>query len=364
VDLNGTLRALSVDDEKMNLELIEKMAARLDLEVISFTDPKAALSYLHANRIDIIFIDYMMPEMDGITFMRQVRRSYEDIPMVMITAVTSDSELKLRALNSGATEFLNKPLNLPEFTARVTNLKQLRQSQLLYRNWANLLKKEVSSATREVSRREQETLQVLGSAAEYKDPETGEHILRVAHYSRILAEELTEDEDLQQKIFRAAPLHDIGKIGVPDTILLKPGALTADEFAVMKSHTQKGYEIMQGSLSPYLQMGAEIALTHHEKWDGSGYPRGLSGYDIPLCGRIVAVADVFDAVTSRRPYKEPWDFERAFRLIRAERGRHFAPEAVDAFVKHIEKVGEIFSTYSDGTCEEPACRDEEPAAAQ
>jgi response regulator RpfG family c-di-GMP phosphodiesterase len=352
MNTNETLRALSVDDEKMNLVLIEEMGSKLDLDVKSFTDPQKALDYLQHESVDLLFIDYMMPVMDGITFIRRARELNPDIPIIMITAVTSDTELKLRALENGATDFLNKPLNMPEFNARVNNLKQLRESQLLYKNWAEVLRDEVDSATREVSQREQETLQVLGSAAEFKDPETGEHILRVAHYSRILAEELTDDEELQQKIFRAAPLHDIGKIGIPDTILLKPGPLDDWEWEIMKAHTSKGSEIMKTARSPYLQMGAEIALTHHEKWDGTGYPRGLAGEDIPLCGQIVAAADVFDAVTSKRPYKEPWEFDSAFELIRSERERHFSPGVADAFAKHIDKIREIYTTYSADTLEE------------
>ncbi len=352
LDTHEPLQALSLDDEQINLTLIEEMGRRLDLEITSFTDPRSALQHLEANRVDLLFIDYMMPVMDGITFIRRAREFHPDIPIIMITGVTSDNNLKIKALENGATDFLNKPLNLPEFTARVQNLKQLRNSQLLYKNWAEILRDEVNSATKEVSQREHETLQVLGSAAEFKDPETGEHILRVAHYCHILAEELTGDEELQQKIFRAAPLHDIGKIGIPDTILLKPESLDREEREIMKTHARKGYEIMQNARSPYLQMGAEIALTHHEKWDGTGYPRGLAGEEIPLSGQIVAAADVFDAVTSKRPYKEAWTFERAFRLIKAQRSRHFSPAVVDAFTVHIDKIRNIYTTYSSGTAKE------------
>ena len=189
MDTYEPLQALSVDDEQINLTLIEEMGSRIDLNVTSFTDPLAALQHLENHRVDLLFIDYMMPVMDGITYIRRAREHHPDIPIIMITGVTSDNDLKLKALENGATDFLNKPLNLPEFTARVQNLKQLRKSQLLYKNWAEILHDEVNSATREISQRERETLQVLGSAAEFKDPETGEHILRVAHYCRILAEE-------------------------------------------------------------------------------------------------------------------------------------------------------------------------------
>ena len=341
------LQAISIDDEYLNLVLIEEMGRKLDLNISSFTDPVAALEHLKHHSTDIIFVDYMMPLMDGISLIQKARVYYPDIPIVMITAVSSDNELKLRALENGATDFLSKPLNLPEFSARVRNLIKLRESQLLYKNWADVLRTEVDKATNDIKLREHETLKVLGSAAEYKDPETGEHIIRVAHYSRIIAEELTDDEEMQQQIFRAAPLHDIGKIGVPETILLKPGKLTVPEYEEIKRHTQMGYEIMRNAESPYLKTGAEIALTHHEKWDGSGYPRGLAGKDIPTCGRIVAISDVFDALTSVRPYKLPWSFDKAVDHIKAERERHFDPDVVDAFLAHIEEIQEIHTTYSD-----------------
>ncbi len=347
--MTNKLRGLSIDDEYLNLVLIEEMGRKLDLEILSFTNPKEALEHLKYNSVDIIFVDYMMPEMDGISLIQEARYYYPDIPIIMITAVTSDNSLKLRALESGATDFLSKPLNLPEFSARVQNLKKLRESQLLYKNWADMLQSEVEKATNDISLREFETLKVLGSAAEYKDPETGEHILRVAHYSRIIAEELTDDKNLQQQIFRAAPLHDIGKIGVPDTILLKPAKLTSAEYEEIKKHSRMGYEIMKNAESPYLKTGAKIALTHHEKWNGKGYPQSLSKEDIPLCGRIVAITDVFDALTSLRPYKEPWSFEDAVQLLKSERGQHFDPTVVDAFLSRIDEIRNILNVYSDDT---------------
>ncbi|HDQ14769.1 MAG TPA: response regulator [Sediminispirochaeta sp.] len=345
--MTDRLTALSVDDEYLNLVLIEEMGKKIDLDIRSYTEPLEALDFLKNNPIDLIFVDYMMPGMDGLELIKKSREHYPDIPIVMITAVSSDNELKLKALEFGATDFLSKPLNLPEFSARVNNLKQLRQSQLLYKNWADVLQEEVEKATQNVMQREHETLQVLGSAAEYKDPETGEHILRVAHYSRIIAEQLTTDKDMQQEIFHAAPLHDIGKIGIPDTILLKPAKLSPEEFRIMKQHPTIGYEIMKSAQSTYLKTGAIIALSHHEKWDGSGYPRGLAKEEIPLCGRVLAVTDVFDALTSRRPYKEPWSFDQAVDHLKKEREKHFAPDAVDAFLSRLDEIEEIYKTYSE-----------------
>ncbi|MFP4180002.1 MAG: HD domain-containing phosphohydrolase [Spirochaetaceae bacterium] len=342
--MENRLQALSIDDEQLNLILIEEMAQKLGLEITSFTEPLKALEYLKENPVDLIFTDYMMPAMDGVAFIEEARKVYSDIPIIMITAVNSDNELKLRALKTGATDFLNKPLNLPEFRARVQNLRRLRESQLLYKNWADMLREEVAKATEEISQREYETLIVLGNAAEYKDTETGEHTQRVAHYSRLIAEAVTDDADFHEQIFRASPLHDIGKIGIPDTILLKPAKLSEEEFGIIKTHTNKGYEIISNTQSLYLKRGAEIAISHHEKWNGTGYPYGLKGKDIPLSGRIVAVVDVFDALTSRRPYKEPWSFGDAVELIKKEREQHFAPDAVDAFFSQLTAIKEVFDT--------------------
>ena len=202
-------------------------------------------------------------------------------------------------------------------------------------------------ARKQVVQREYETLNILGKAAEYKDPETGAHIVRVGYYSRMLAKLLNEDKLSQDLIFYAAPLHDIGKIGVPDSILLKPGRLTAPEFDMMMSHTKIGYKILRYSQSPYLHTGATIALTHHERYDGSGYPDGLAGEKIPLYGRIVCLIDVFDALTSKRPYKEAWPLERAIELLVSERNDHFDPKIVDLFVASRTEVERIYYKYQE-----------------
>ena len=199
-----------------------------------------------------------------------------------------------------------------------------------------------SAAREEVFSREMETLEVLGSASDYRDPETGAHIIRVGHYSKMLASCLREDKDAQDLIFMASPLHDIGKLGIPDTILLKPGRLTSDEFEIMKTHTKIGYDILKNSKSWYLRAGGEIALTHHEKYDGSGYPSGLKGNSIPLFGRIVCVADVFDALTSKRPYKDPWPLQKAFDFLESESGKSFDPVITSYFIENRELVESIF----------------------
>jgi response regulator RpfG family c-di-GMP phosphodiesterase len=202
-------------------------------------------------------------------------------------------------------------------------------------------------ARKQVVQREYETLIILGKAAEYRDPETGAHISRVAYYSRMLARMVGEDEGRQNLVYYASPMHDIGKLGIPDSILLKPGRLAAEEFEIVKKHTTIAYDLLKDSRSPYLRTGAMIALTHHERFDGTGYPKGLQGEDIPLFGRIVGLADAFDAVTSKRPYKEAWDLDRAFALLDEEKGRHFDPRLAELFQECRNEVERIYAAHKD-----------------
>ncbi|WP_022850013.1 HD domain-containing phosphohydrolase [Limisalsivibrio acetivorans] len=341
------LKAVSVDDSEVNLFFIEAMAAKLGLSVVSFSDPLEALTYVRENDVDLIFVDYMMPNIDGITFIKEARKVHSDAPIVMITAVSDDNDVKMEALESGATEFLSKPVNGAEFTVRVKNLGALRSSQLLLANKALLLQEEVSKATEDIRQREYETLNVIGKTAEFKDPETGHHIQRVAHYCKIISSSIGASEEFQSIIFHSAPLHDLGKVGIADSILLKPGKLTDEEFDVMKSHTTIGYEILLNTKSPFLETGANIALTHHERFNGTGYPNGLTRENIPLEGRIVAIADVFDALTTRRPYKDPWPFQKALDLLESEKGKHFDPKLVDHFFKNLGSIQQIYDDLSD-----------------
>ncbi len=346
-DFQG-MRGLSVDDEKPNLLLVESMAEDIGLAMDSFTSPVAALEAIREKQYDLILVDYIMPHVNGVELIQQIREHQPDVPIIMITGVCGDDDLKLAAFEAGATEFLNKPINIAEFRARVMNLARLRKSQLLLKDRALLLEDEVKRATSAVVDREYETLSVLSRAAEYRDPETGSHIARVARYSRLIAEKLGLDEDTRELVLYAAPLHDIGKIGVGDSILLKPGKLTAAEFESMKSHATIGHRIIRDAKSQYLQAGAIVSLYHHERHDGTGYPAGVAGEDIHLLGRIVAIADVFDALTSRRPYKEPWPFDRAMAHLGAQRGKHFDPELVDHFLSGAERVREIFDSFAGG----------------
>jgi putative two-component system response regulator len=227
------------------------------------------------------------------------------------------------------------------------NMLALRHSEKLLADRALHLQSLVDEKTEQIHQQEREMIFRLSRAAEFRDPETGAHIERVAHYSELIAAQLGMDETAQRLILRAAPMHDVGKIGIPDHILLKPGRLNPDEFEIMKKHAQLGYELLQGSSSPVLEAGANIALTHHEKFNGSGYPRALQGEAIPLFGRIVATADVFDALTSERPYKKPWPVEEARAYLQDQRGTHFDPACVDAFLARWDEALAIKEAFQD-----------------
>ncbi len=345
--MEKALEVISVDDQADNLDLIERMSRGLEFKIHSFTDPIKALQFAEGNEVDLVFVDYMMPQMNGIELILKIRQKHPDIPIIMITAVASDSNLKIKAIEAGATEFLNKPLIKAEFIARITNLANLRKSQVFYKNWAQLLQEEVRKATEDIVSREYETLEVLGNAAEFKDPETANHIKRVALYSKMLMHMVGESEHQQNLIYHTSPLHDIGKLGIPDAILLKPGKLTSKEFDTIKTHTSIGFEMTKAASSPFLKAGAAIALTHHEKYNGGGYPRGLEGKSIPLFGRIVAITDVFDALTTKRPYKEPWPVDKALHLLQEEKGRHFDPDLVGSFIGNKAGIMAIYSKYRD-----------------
>jgi putative two-component system response regulator len=266
--------------------------------------------------------------------------------VLMITA-NDQKQIRYRALDAGATDFLTKPVDKIEFMARANNMLQLGASRKALANRAAWLAEEVRKATFEIVQRERETVVRLSKAAEYRDPETGAHILRMAHYSELIAKGLGLTLAEQDLLLQAAPMHDIGKVGIADHILLKPGRLTPDEFEIMKQHAIIGYEILKGSSSRVLQAGADIARAHHEKFDGSGYPNGLAGDAIPIFSRIVAVADVFDALTSERPYKKAWALDRAADHIKASAGTHFDPECVNTLFAHWDEALEIRQRFGD-----------------
>ena len=340
------MKVISIDDNRTNLLIIESYAKLLSLKIDSFTEAREALDSIDNCEYDLVIVDYMMPDIDGLEFIKRFRKNNIDTPIIMLTAVGDDMQLQIKALEYGANDFLSKPINAPAFKARIINMLKLRKSQLLLKNKALLLQEEVDKATVRLKESEQEILQMLGKSAEYKDPETNAHTQRVAHYCKLLAKAYGLDENLQDIIFYASPFHDLGKIGIPDRILLKPSKLDADEYEIMKKHSQIGYEILKGSKSKYLKAGGVIAYNHHEKYDGSGYPNGLKGENIPIFGRITAVADVFDALTTNRPYKKAWSLEDAFNLLVEEKDKHFDPILVDLFINSRNDVIEIQNKFS------------------
>ncbi len=342
-------QVLIVDDNAINLVLFNALIKKQgNAEPHSFSDAPEGLAWAQAHEADLVIVDYMMPTLNGLEFIERLRATpgREMVPILMITA-NDQKEVRYRALQAGASDFLTKPVDQAEFSVRVANLLALGDAQRQLSRRAEWLAEEVTKATAQIVQREVETVVRLSRAAEYRDPETGAHILRMAHYSQLLARGLGLSEADQELVLRAAPLHDIGKVGIADAILLKPGRLSPEEFDLMKMHAAYGYEILKDSSSEILQAGATIALGHHEKFNGSGYPHGVVGEDIPVFSRIVAVADVFDALTSERPYKKAWTLDAAAQFIHEESGRHFDPRCVEVFFRHWDEVLTIRQRFRD-----------------
>lgn len=323
-----------VDDSAVSLRVLER--ALLDLpgvEVKAFKRPEQALDAFRQGPCDLLITDYEMPQMSGLELIQACRAEANgvDVPMMVVT-ISFDRELRNAALKLGAVDFLTKPIDADEVRARARNMVALGRAHRKLADHSRWLTEEVTRATLGVVQRERETILRLSFAAEYRDWETGKHIQRVAETARHIALKLQLPSETCDQLMLAAPLHDVGKIGVPDFILRKPDRLDAGEFLVMQQHTVIGHRILADSQSPLLRLGAEIALTHHEKFDGTGYPNGIAGAAIPLSGRIVAVADVFDAVTSRRPYKlTPWAPAEAKAHVLEHAGTQFDPAVVQAF---------------------------------
>ncbi|WP_439364474.1 HD domain-containing phosphohydrolase [Bradyrhizobium sp. DASA03005] len=336
-------QALLVDDSRSVLNFLKRhIEAEGLVEATTFLDPVEALACAQERAFDLVLVDYEMPHMDGISFIRTFRRlpGRADIPIAMITSRQTD-DVKMEALQAGATDFLPKQPQSVEMTVRLRNLVQLGAAVRKLNDRAAHLASEVAVATRKLGEREEEIILRLALAVEYRDNDTGEHTLRVARYSRIIAEQLGLPARLCRDIYLAAPLHDVGKVAIPDKILLKPGRLTEAEMAVIRTHATIGERILADSSCELIRLGAQIAAGHHERWDGAGYPSGLKADDIPIAARVVAVADVFDALTTRRPYKEPMPLEVARGYLVENAGRQFDPACVTAFLSRWDEVVEI-----------------------
>jgi putative two-component system response regulator len=339
-------RIVLIDNNQANLTLLWHLVREIKgHEAANFLNPSEAVTWCRENKAELIIIDSVLLEKNGMKLVAQFQEN-SDIPILMLTG-SKQADIKYKALEIGVTDFLNKPIDKTEFLIRVNNILAYKSSQKKLADQTRWLKDEVHKATEAIRNREQEIIFRLTKAAEYRDPETGGHIKRIAHYSRLIALQLGMTIEQQELILEAAPMHDMGKVGIPDSILLKPGKLDYAEFEIMKEHAQYGYNILNGSPSKLMQLGAEIALSHHEKYDGSGYPNGLKDEAISIYGRIVAVADVFDALTSERPYKKAWTIDDAVGLLRENSGKHFDRTCVFAFLLDMEEVLRIKEKFKE-----------------
>lgn len=342
-------RIFIVDDEPANLKLLDKMLASQGYaQRTLIQDPRDVLPLYQTERPDLILLDINMPHLDGYAVMAQLQALDDPrLPPIVVLTAQHGRDYLLKALAAGARDFIGKPFDRAELLMRVRNLLDAQLGNRLLHQQKDVLEEMVRLRTQELDRTRQQIVRRLGRAAEYRDNETGFHIIRMSQISTLLAQKLgwsTEDCEL---MLNASPMHDIGKIGIPDAILLKPGKFEPEEWAIMKTHAEIGAELLDGDDSRLLLLAREIALTHHEKWDGSGYPRGLSGTDIPQSGRIVAVADVYDALTSARPYKKPWTTEAAEAYLQENIGTHFDPEIVACFLACLPEIHEIRNRHQE-----------------
>ncbi|MDH3223985.1 MAG: response regulator [Gemmatimonadota bacterium] len=342
-------RIVVLDDDRFARELLMEILAALgDVLLEPFELPQDALQWCKDNEADLVITDYEMPGLDGVSFVRELRTlpQMEGVPIVVVTAA-HDPDIRFRALEAGANDYLTKPLAAREVQARAHNMLAVRTGFRAIHRRSEWLAEEVQMATRALEDREQEAILSLSRALGFRESRTGNHTRRVAHVSRLIGEALGLHPIQQRTLFLAAPLHDIGKIGVPDHILMKPARLSDGEFQIMKRHTTIGHQILAKCKTPLLKAAADIALSHHERWDGTGYPTGLAGEEIPISSRIVAVSDVLDALVSSRPYKHGWAWGAATAHIVDGAGRQFAPEVADAVTERQDDLRAVFEEYAD-----------------
>jgi putative two-component system response regulator len=341
---------LIVDDLAANVEILTRMLAAAGYASVASTmDPLEVCELHRRNRYDLILLDLQMPGMDGFQVMEGLKEMEPDgyLPVIVITAQPGH---KLRALKAGAKDFISKPFELAEVLARVRNMLEVRLLHKELHKYNDVLEQRVRERTADLQEGYLETIFTMTRAAEHKDEETGAHVQRISYFSRELARILGREKEFVDKIFFASPMHDIGKIGIPDHVLRKPGEFTPEEWEIMKGHTTMGARILGSSKSPYLKMGAEIALNHHERWDGRGYPNGRRGEDIPLTARIMMLCDIYDALRNKRAYKPAFDHGKAVDIITNGDGHtrpeHFDPVILAAFRQNHLSFRDIFETYT------------------
>jgi putative two-component system response regulator len=340
---------LIVDDEAANLKLLDKMLRAQGYQnLMLLSDPREVIGNYQKARADLILLDINMPHLDGYQVMDQLKALNDPLlPPIVILTAQSGKDYLLRALAGGARDFITKPFDRNELLMRVRNLLDAHLAHRILHDQKSVLENMVRMRTAELRNTRLQVVQRLGMAAEYRDEETGSHILRMSHISALLARVIGWSEADIELILNASPMHDIGKIGIPDAILLKPGKFEPHEWEIMKTHAVIGGKLLDGDDSDLMRMAQQIAISHHEKWDGSGYPNGLAGEAIPQAGRIAALADVFDALTSARPYKKAWTVEAAVGLIKENSGTHFDPNLVDVFLQNLSGIMEIRERFTE-----------------
>ena len=366
-----TAKIMIVDDEPVNVKVVQKYLKLAGYQhFTTSTDPRPVVEMVAKEMPDVILIDVMMPHVSGLQILEKLREDVRlaHIPTIVLTA-SDNEQTKIEALELGATDFLAKPVNSAELIVRVRNALLVKAHHDHLKTYARDLEQQVRRRTAELAVSRLELIHCLARTAEFRDNETGRHVVRVGRYAEIIAREWGMDEHSIELIGHAAPLHDMGKVGIPDCILLKPGKLAPEEFEIMQRHTIYGHRtfeplsadelrtfqshtfmgemIMDVQSSPIITMAAKIALTHHEKWDGTGYPIGLKGENIPLAGRITAVADVFDALANKRPYKPAFELDRCFQIMEEGRGTHFDPKVLDAFLARREAIAQVHLELAD-----------------
>jgi len=348
----GGANILVVDDDDINRQVLCEILGEEGYKIREAESGEKALASVQLQAPDMILLDAVMPDIDGFEVAQRLKaeQGSKGIPIIMVTGLL-DARSREHGLLQGVEEYITKPVNPRELTTRVRNLLRLKLAADILKNHNSMLEEEVQLRSRELHSSFEEGLYALMKAAEYRDNETGTHIQRISYYTRLLAEELGAGRQYCDTIFMASPMHDIGKIGIPDRILLKAGTFENHEWEVMKTHTTIGAAILGGGISPYMKMGQEIALSHHEHWDGSGYPHGTAGEAIPNCARIMSVCDVYDALRSERPYKESYDHARAVETIRSGDERtqpaHFDPDVLEAFLRRAADFNDIYESMRD-----------------
>jgi putative two-component system response regulator len=353
-------KIIIIDDEPLVVRVVRRFLTTAGYQnFVAISDSTQALEAIAREKPDVVLLDIMMPEVSGLDILqaRESDPTLKFVPFIILSA-SADKDTKRQALELGATEFLNKPVDPSDLVLRVRNALFLKVHQDNLANQADILEREVELRTEQLRRSREQIIHCLANAAEFRDNVTGKHVMRVGMFAAVIAKEMGKDEKYCKQIELAAQLHDVGKIGIPDRILMSPDSLSKDEFEIMKSHCTIGGKIIEpltqqdrqiyGDQEPsMLALALNIAMTHHEKWNGQGYPYGLVGEQIPLEGRITAVADVFDALTSRRPYKNAFNMTNSLEIIAQEQGSSFDPQVVDAFFKQLDTIKSIREVHHD-----------------